>query len=153
MTRIALILCLVVCAAGSARAESSRERLLAALEADGYDIQQVERTWLGRLRIVATKGDLRREVVINPGTGEVLRDIASSEDAEEITPESAGAVASTGPARPGFADTGAGVTAEINEAASSVAPESGGLVQDGVTTSGAPDTSADVLLPEAGVTQ
>jgi hypothetical protein len=50
------------------------DQVTGALVAQGYQIVQVDRTWLGRVRIVAETPDLRREIVINPNTGEVLRD-------------------------------------------------------------------------------
>lgn len=47
------------------------ERLVEA----GFGQIEVSRTLLGRVRIVATKGNIRRELVINPRTGEILRDV------------------------------------------------------------------------------
>lgn len=51
-------------------------RLVDGLQAQGYTILDVSYTWLGRLRIVAENGITHRELVVNPGTGEVLRDYA-----------------------------------------------------------------------------
>lgn len=45
------------------------------LQAQGYTSVDSSYTWLGRLRIFARQGDLRREIVINPNTGEILRDL------------------------------------------------------------------------------
>ncbi len=47
------------------------ERLVEA----GFSQIEVTRTLLGRIRIVAIKGNIRRELVINPRTGESLRDV------------------------------------------------------------------------------
>ena len=47
------------------------ERLIEA----GFGQIEVTRTLLGRVRIVAFKGNIRRELVINPRTGEILRDV------------------------------------------------------------------------------
>ncbi len=44
------------------------------IEADGYTVSDVTRTWLGRIVITAVKGANLREVVLNRTTGEVLRD-------------------------------------------------------------------------------
>lgn len=44
------------------------------IEAQGYNIVQIERTWLGRIRIEAVRGNLEREMIIDPNTGEILRD-------------------------------------------------------------------------------
>ncbi len=50
------------------------EVIVDQLRAQGYTINSVALTFLGRIRIDATQGNLRREVVINPRTGEILRD-------------------------------------------------------------------------------
>ena len=60
--------------ADTAVVDSVQDQLTAALTAQGYEIVLVGHTWLGRLRIVAESDDLRREIVVNPHTGEVLRD-------------------------------------------------------------------------------
>ncbi|UZD89612.1 PepSY domain-containing protein [Cognatishimia activa] len=50
------------------------DRIVSQLRAEGYTSIEMERTWLGRIRIEAEKGDVDREIVINRSTGEVLRD-------------------------------------------------------------------------------
>lgn len=45
------------------------------LEAQGYEIVMMERTLLGRLRIEAERGDLKREMVLDRSSGEILRDL------------------------------------------------------------------------------
>lgn len=52
------------------------EQVLASLEGQGYVILEQGYTFLGQLRIVADNGVYRRELVVNPGTGEILRDYA-----------------------------------------------------------------------------
>jgi len=47
---------------------------------DGYDDIEVSRTWLGRTRIIAEKGEIEREIILNHRTGEVLRDYSRHED-------------------------------------------------------------------------
>ena len=74
---LVLILGLALPATAQVPDAAPSDRVVDALVAAGYTISVQERTWLGRLRIVATKGQMRREVVLNPGTGEVLRDYAS----------------------------------------------------------------------------
>lgn len=74
MRRLVTILLLILCAAAPVRAATIEERIAAELQAQGYEILETNRTWLGRLRIVAENDDIRREIVFNPGTGEILRD-------------------------------------------------------------------------------
>ena len=52
------------------------ERLVAGLQDQGYRVVEKGYTFLGRLRIVAENDKIHREIVVNPGTGEILRDYA-----------------------------------------------------------------------------
>ena len=52
------------------------DRVVANLKAQGFVVIQMDRTWLGRIWILAESKDVRREIVINPVTGEILRDYA-----------------------------------------------------------------------------
>ena len=49
------------------------------LQAEGFSSISTERTWLGRMRIVAENEQGQREIVINPNNGEVLRDLWMAE--------------------------------------------------------------------------
>lgn len=46
------------------------------IESQGYTVEEVRRSWLGRLIITARNKDSQREIVLNRKTGEVLRDTA-----------------------------------------------------------------------------
>lgn len=56
------------------------------LEREGYAGIEVSRTLLGRVRIVATKDSRTRELVCNPRTGEILRDVFIDADGEVRSP-------------------------------------------------------------------
>lgn len=72
-----LALCLIVLTAQPVFAQTTPyDDILSALRAKGYIILVDERTWLGRQRVVADNGEHRRELVFNPGTGEIFRDYA-----------------------------------------------------------------------------
>ena len=60
MSRLLLALVLAAVALPSFAQLSATETILAALRAKGYQILIEERTWLGRGRIVAENGQLRR---------------------------------------------------------------------------------------------
>lgn len=49
------------------------------LDADGYRITAIDRTFLNRIMVRATKGQIRREIVISEATGMVLRDVIFGE--------------------------------------------------------------------------
>lgn len=57
-----------------ALAEQRVDKITRQLQSQGYTNIEVKRTWLGRVRIEAYQGALEREIVVNPRTGEILRD-------------------------------------------------------------------------------
>lgn len=71
-TTLALVFCLFC---GPALADDYVATLVRELQSQGYDNIVVEYTLLGRVQIHATQKDISREVVVNPRTGEVLRDL------------------------------------------------------------------------------
>lgn len=60
---------------GALRADAISDPIVAELRRQGFGAISVEKTWLGRLRIVASGADGQREIVVNPQTGEILRDV------------------------------------------------------------------------------
>ncbi len=57
-----------------ALAESVSDRVFANLRAQGYLVVQQDRTWLGRIWVLARNETVQRELVFDPTTGDVLRD-------------------------------------------------------------------------------
>lgn len=53
--------------------------LLSQLRAQGFTQVEIERTWLGRIKIEAESAYAEREIIYNPRTGEILRDYWESE--------------------------------------------------------------------------
>lgn len=51
------------------------DAVVAQLQKQGYDRIKTEETWLGRVRIVAEREGGSREIILNPRTGEILRDL------------------------------------------------------------------------------
>ncbi|MDJ0824474.1 MAG: hypothetical protein QNJ16_03110 [Rhodobacter sp.] len=76
-TALATALCLSALPALAADVSSA---WVEQLKLDGYERISIGRTWLGRTRIVAEKGEIEREIIINRRTGEVLRDYSRHED-------------------------------------------------------------------------
>lgn len=66
--------------AGAALAETSALtlRIERELRQQGFSQLRVTTTWLGRTRIEATGPAARREIVLNPNTGEILRDYTTT---------------------------------------------------------------------------
>lgn len=60
--------------AGAAEAQSATDAITRQLRAQGYRSIEVSRTLLGRARIVARRPGEQREIIVNPRTGEILRD-------------------------------------------------------------------------------
>jgi hypothetical protein len=61
-------------AAGAVRADPVDD-ITAEIRDQGFRITRVQRTLLGRVRIIGLSDDYRREVVIDPTTGEIRRDL------------------------------------------------------------------------------
>lgn len=88
------------------------EQVLASLEGQGYVILEQGYTFLGRLRIVAENGMYHREIVVNPGTGEILRDYAVTlpQGLALANPQSSGGKAAVASAAGGVAGVASGDT-------------------------------------------
>ncbi len=72
--RFISLLTVALMAAWPVFGQSLRETVIAQLAGQGFARITVSRTLLGRMRFVAENQLYRREIVINPSTGEVLRD-------------------------------------------------------------------------------
>ena len=59
----------------AALAEDFVAAIVRDLQSQGYAGITTERTLLGRVRIVAESATARREIILNPRTGEILRDL------------------------------------------------------------------------------
>ncbi len=74
-------------AGGGARAEAPADSIVRQLREQGYVEFSVDRTWLGRIQVIALAPDgTRREIVVSPGTGEILRDYVEASDGGSSTP-------------------------------------------------------------------
>ncbi|MES2914202.1 MAG: hypothetical protein V4753_03685 [Pseudomonadota bacterium] len=58
-----------------AMADGVADSIIRQLKRLGFRTVSQERTLLGRIRIVAKRGDGQREIIVNPKTGEILRDL------------------------------------------------------------------------------
>lgn len=56
-------------------AQDFADSVVSQLRRQGFSKVSTERTLLGRVRIVATGNGGRREIILNPRTGEILRDL------------------------------------------------------------------------------
>lgn len=75
MTRVLTAAILVLGTSGMpVGAQTAKDQVIRELTELGYREFSVQRTWLGRVRIVAKGQKGEREVVLNPSTGVVLRD-------------------------------------------------------------------------------
>ena len=75
IARLILILCLALApGVAAADAQTVRDRIVRELRSEGYSEIRIYRTFLGRLRFVGRSPDARREIVVNPKTGVILRD-------------------------------------------------------------------------------
>ena len=73
---------LILVLAGAGLAQSVTEQVIDQLQRQGFEIEQTNRTLLGRVRIIAERNDFTREIVFDPRNGEILRDYSYSDDGE-----------------------------------------------------------------------
>ncbi|MCE8515950.1 hypothetical protein KBY31_04435 [Ruegeria pomeroyi] len=64
----------LMCWGGALWAQTTTDTITRQLRAQGYTSVEVSRTLLGRARIVARRPGEQREIIVNPRTGEILRD-------------------------------------------------------------------------------
>ena len=82
-----LSLCVALSLASAAMAQSYADDVVQQLSGQGYSNISVETTFLGRVRILAYGEEGRREIILNPRTGEILRDllVAAGEAGAKVT--------------------------------------------------------------------
>lgn len=84
---------------GAALATPGQDLVTASLREQGFEVQLVHWTLLGRIRIIAESEFVRREIVINPNTGEILRDysqiLLAVQSADGRTPDNNSAPSTT----------------------------------------------------------
>ena len=85
-------------AASPACAQSVSSEIVRQMSRQGFGNVIVEKTWLGRTRITGTRAGGSRKIIVNPKTGEILRDLwlnaqgqvrAADIDPEEVDEDSA----------------------------------------------------------------
>lgn len=70
----ALMALAALCAGTPVLAASYQDQIVSQLKKQGYSDIRIQRTLLGRVRILASGGGRQREIILNPRTGEILRD-------------------------------------------------------------------------------
>ena len=65
-------------AASPASAAATQESIVAELTEQGFTRIEIGRTLLGRVRVVAYGDGFQREIVFNPGSGVILRDLSTA---------------------------------------------------------------------------
>ncbi|MDG1530103.1 MAG: hypothetical protein P8Q99_01995 [Paracoccaceae bacterium] len=85
MIRVMMLILAMASFPLSAMAQSSPlDFLISSLEGQGYKITEVSRTWLGRVVIEAETDRHEREIVLDPISGEILRDYWERRDDDEV---------------------------------------------------------------------
>ena len=127
LTMMAMVL--VALASAPALAATYDQTLISLLQKQGYSDVTASRTMLGRTRVVAIGSDHMREIILDPNTGEILRDLskrllATAESGGDGRNGDSSAVASSGAVSSGAVGT-ATMTETIDAPgdATMVAPE------------------------------
>jgi hypothetical protein len=72
------MLALLLTLATAGNATPGQDLVTRSLQEQGFEVRLVHWTLLGRIRIIAVSDSIRREIVINPTTGEILRDYSQA---------------------------------------------------------------------------
>lgn len=75
LTGLGVVTALQLGLAAVAFAATAADQIVAQLRGQGFAKIEIEQTWLGRTRILAQRGNGSREIILNPNTGEILRDL------------------------------------------------------------------------------
>ena len=67
-------------------AQSVAEQITRQLRDQGFGQVTITQTWLGRTRIIGKSGDGQREIIVNPKTGEILRDLFTTASGKSTNP-------------------------------------------------------------------
>lgn len=147
---------------GASFASQSEDDVAHRLAREGFRITERKRTWLGRIKIQAQKGRKLREVVLDPSTGEVLRDytedLASGssntktrssnrrdDNGRGAGAESDGKEGSGGGSGPGGSESGG---SETGDGGSGAGGEPGGGTGGGGEQGGEPEERGETESPE-----
>jgi len=127
-------------ASGQQAHASVEDSVAGRLRREGYRITRRRRTWLGRIRITAVRNHEEREVVLDPTTGEILRDYIQIDDPDNGWQDSnlhrGGSGSNGGSSQPGGDEAAAPDDAD--------GPSSGGESSgDGGTASSETDRAAE----------
>jgi len=109
---LAGLLCGLI-AATPAAAQDYVEDIVSQLREQGFSNILQESTLLGRVRIMASSGDGQREIILNPLTGEILRDLwipAEGSTLKIAIVEGTGTSSGTGSSGSGTGSSGSGVS-------------------------------------------
>lgn len=104
--RLIPLIAVLILTAMPVSADGLSDSVLSQLRQQGYNEIEMSRTWLGRTRIVARRDGERREIIINPRTGEILRDFWTHE--EETDTQILSVPSNGGPGESGGPDAGGG---------------------------------------------
>jgi len=134
--------------AGPGFAQDFEADILAQLRGQGYAGIALSHTWLGRTRIVATlRGELR-EIVFDPNTGEILRDLSRTVMADNGFGSGGNAASSsTGGTSAG---TSVATAAGVNGAATGTRMEAATALDAGVATGSATQGQTNLVSGPTG---
>ncbi len=92
-----------------AQDSSVRDKIITILREDGFSEVRISRTLLGRMRFVAENAEQRREIVVNPATGVILRDYVRFLTGDEGTSGFSGLFGSSGNGESNFDNDDPGI--------------------------------------------
>lgn len=127
----------------AAMADTFSNDVVAQLTRQGFSGIKTETTWLGRTRIVASRADGTREIVVNPRSGEILRDLWTAADGVKIAAPVLDDVGETTGTSTGGTSTGGASTGGASTGGTSTGGTSPGGTSPGGTGSNGSGSGSD----------
>lgn len=73
-----------ILAAHPAFSDNYADEIALQMARQGFADVAVDGTWLGRVRVTGTRNGTVREIIVNPNTGEILRDLWLNDEGQVI---------------------------------------------------------------------
>ncbi len=83
MKRLIILLMFLLLPLSAAAAQTTTPDLVENLQKQGFELVSIERSWLRRLVFTFESEELKREIILNPSNGSIMRDYSEPKDDDD----------------------------------------------------------------------
>ena len=87
MKRLIILLMFLLLPFSAAAAQTTTPDLVENLHKQGFELVSIERSWLQRLVFTFESEALKREIILNPSNGSIMRDYSEPKDDDDSDDE------------------------------------------------------------------